>query len=117
MIRWPGAHPRARRSVSGAATLASTARFPSSDVAGAAHNITVTAKDASGNTATGYRGKVHFSSTDAHAILPAGYTFTAANAGTHTFSVTLKTAGTQAIRARDTVTSSITGVQSGIVVR
>jgi len=30
--------------------------------------------------------------------------------------VTLKTAGTQTIRARDTVTSTITGVQAGIVV-
>ena len=78
--------------------------------------ITVTARDAYGNTATGYRGTVQFTSTDYHAVLPADYTFTAANAGTHTFSVTLNTAGTQAVRARDTVTSTITGLQTGIVV-
>ena len=33
---------------------------------------------------------------------------TAGDAGAHSFSVTLKTAGTQAIRARDTVTSTMT---------
>ena len=85
--------------------------------AGTAGTITVKAVDAFGNTATGYRGTVHFTSTDTKALLPANYTFTAANAGTHTFSgVTLKTAGTQVIRARDTVTSTITGIQGGIVV-
>jgi len=50
--------------------------------------VTVTAKDAYGNVATGYLGTVHFTSTDANAVLPANYKFTAANAGTHTFSVT-----------------------------
>jgi C1A family cysteine protease len=84
--------------------------------AGVAGTVTVTAKDAYGNTATGYTGTVTFTSTDTKATLPANYKFTAANAGTHTFSVTLKTAGTQAIRARDTVTSTITGLQSGIIV-
>ena len=67
-------------------------------------------------TATGYLGTVHFTSTDAMAILPANYTFTVANAGVHTFSVTLKSAGSQSVRARDTVTSTINGVQNGIVV-
>ena len=67
-------------------------------------------------TATGYLGTVHFTSTDAMATLPANYLFTVANAGVHTFSVTLKSAGTQAVRARDTVTSTINGVQNGIVV-
>ena len=85
-------------------------------VAGVAHSVTVTAKDVYGNTATGYLGTVTFTSTDAKALLPANYTFTAADNGVHTFSVTLKTAGTQAVRARDTVTSTITGAQYGIVV-
>ena len=90
--------------------------FSSPDVAGVAHSITVTAKDAYGNTATGYTGTVTFTSTDTKAVLPANYTFTAANAGTHTFSVTLKTAGTDSVRARDTVTSTITGGQYPITV-
>ena len=83
--------------------------------AGTPGTITVKAVDAYGNTATGYTGTVHFTSTDAKAILPANYTFTAANAGVHTFSVTLKTVGTQVIRARDTVTSTITGTQTIVV--
>ena len=42
-------------------------------------------KDAFGNTATGYTGTVHFTSTDGQAVLPADYTFTAGDAGIHTF--------------------------------
>ena len=63
--------------------------------AGVAGTITVKARDAYGNTATGYTGTVHFTSTDSNAVLPANHTFTAGDAGTHTFSVTLKTAGTR----------------------
>jgi hypothetical protein len=87
-------------------------------VAGVAHSVTVTAKDAYGNTATGYRGKIHFSGSDPAAVLPANYTFTATDAGTHKFTngLTLKTAGTQWVRATDTVTNTITGVKSSIVV-
>jgi hypothetical protein len=71
----------------------------------------VTALDAYGNTATGYRGTVHFTSTDLRAVLPASYPFTAANAGIHTFTSKLafKTAGTQTLTAKDTVTATITG--------
>jgi hypothetical protein len=100
-----------------ASTLA-LSDFPSSVTAGAAGTVTVTAKDASGNTATGYRGTVHFTSSDSQAALPADYTFTAADAGVHTFTngVTLKTAGTRSITATDTTTSTITGSQSDITV-
>ena len=41
-------------------------------------------------------------STDPQAVLPANYPFTAANDGTHTFTVTFKTSGSQAITATDT---------------
>ena len=50
-----------------------------------AHNVTVTAKDAYGNMATGYTGTVHFTSSDGQAVLPANYTFVAGDAGIHTF--------------------------------
>ena len=76
----------------------------------------MTAHDGFGNVATGYTGTVHFTSSDGSATLPANYTFTGGDAGTHVFSVTLKTAGTQSITATDTVTGSITGTQSGITV-
>src|SRR5262249_35737459 len=72
----------------------SVLRTQSPTTAGAAGTVTLTAKDSFGNVATGYRGTVHFSSSDPRAILPADYTFTAADAGLHTFSATFKTAGT-----------------------
>jgi hypothetical protein len=49
-------------------------------------------------------------------VLPANYTFTAADAGKHVFSATLKTAGTQSITATDTVTTGMTSSQTGIAV-
>ena len=91
------------------------AGLPSQAVSGAAGNLTVTARDSGGNTVTGYLGTVHFTSSDPSAILPANYTFTGADAGVHTFSVTLKTYGTQSVTATDTLTS-ITGAQTGLVV-
>jgi hypothetical protein len=84
--------------------------------AGTTGSIRVTATDAYGNRVSSYLGTVHFSSTDAKAGLPADYTFTAADNGVHTFSVTLKTAGTQSVTATDKVTASIKGAQAGIVV-
>ena len=53
----------------------------------------------------------------AQAVLPANYTFTAADAGTHTFTVTLETAGTQSITATDTTTRAITGTRASITVQ
>jgi hypothetical protein len=98
------------------AAILTVAGFPSTDTAGSAHPVTVKAFDVYGNVATGYRGTVHFTSTDVAAALPINYAFTAADAGVHAFSVTFETAGTQSVRARDTVTSTITGLQKGIVV-
>ncbi len=82
---------------------------------GTAFNLTVTAKDAYGNTATGYTGKVHFTSSDSAATLPADYTFTTGTGndnGVHIFSVTLSLAGTFTVTATDTVTATITGTVS-----
>ena len=90
--------------------------FPSSTSAGVAHSVTVTAKDAYGNVATGYTGTVHFTSSDSQAVLPVDYTFVSGDAGTKSFSVTLETVGSQSITATDTLTSTITGSQSGITV-
>jgi hypothetical protein len=47
--------------------------------------------------------------------LPPSYTFTASDAGSHTFTnVILKTAGNQTINATDSVTSTITGTSAGV---
>ena len=102
-------------SAQGVASSLRMASFPSSVQAGVAGNFTVTVVDASNNIATGYRGTIHFSSSDHQAALPSDYTFTAADAGVHTFSATLKTAGSQSLTATDSTTSFITGTQSGIV--
>ena len=84
--------------------------------AGVAQSFTVTVRDAFGNFSTGYTGTVTFSSSDAKAGLPASYTFTAADAGVHTFTATLKTAGTQSITVKDAAASTVVGTQTGITV-
>ncbi len=100
-----------------AAKMLAFARFPATITAGEANAFTVTAKDAYGNVATSYTGTVAFSSSDDHAILLAEYTFTGADEGTHTFSLSFETAGTQSITATDTTTSSISGFEPNIVVQ
>jgi hypothetical protein len=91
--------------------------FPSPTTAGDEHTITVRARDFLGGTATGYVGTVHFTSTDGQAVLPADYTFTTGDAGEHSFTVTLKTAGTQSITVADKLRpADSAGTQSGIVV-
>jgi transcriptional antiterminator Rof (Rho-off) len=91
--------------------------FPTTVAAGASYSVTVTAYNGFGNIATGYTGTVHFTSSDGQAVLPANYTFSSGNAGTHTFTVTLETAGTQSITVTDTSTSTITGTESAIAVQ
>ena len=87
-----------------------------SATAGVASSVTVTARDAFGNVATGYTGTVHFTSTDGAAVLPANYTFTGGDAGVQVFSATLKTAGSRTVTATDTITGSINGTTSPIAV-
>ena len=75
--------------------------------AGTAQNLTLTVRDTYNNLATTYRGTVHALSSDGQAALPANYSFTAADAGAHTFSVTLKTVGQQAVSLSDTANGSL----------
>jgi hypothetical protein len=77
--------------------------------AGSAFNVTVTAQDADGNTVSGYTGTVHFSSSDGQGQLPANYTFGAGDSGSHVFTVTLETAGSQTVSVGDTVQTTATG--------
>jgi hypothetical protein len=91
------------------------AGFPTVTRAGSTGSFKVTALNPDGSTDTAYTGTVHFTSSDAKAGLPADYTFTAADAGVHTFRATLKTAGTQSITATDT-TTGLTGADGGITV-
>jgi hypothetical protein len=52
---------------------------------------------------------VHFTSSDAQAILPADYTFVAADGGSHVFSVTMNSPGSQTIDVVDTRSSGFNG--------
>jgi hypothetical protein len=90
--------------------------FPSPITVGIPGSFTVTALDASNNVATGYTGTVHFSSTDPQATLPGDYQFTPADAGTHTFTATLRTPAQQSIAATDLATGFM-GIQVNIVVQ
>ena len=75
---------------------------PPSTARAAPFSVTVTEQNGDGTTFTGYRGTVHFSSTDNSAVLPANYTFTSGDNGVHTFSgVVLNTTCVQAITAAD----------------
>jgi hypothetical protein len=86
---------------------------PASASTGVVFSFTVTAADQFNNTAIGYVGTVHFTSSDGAALLPANSTLTN---GVGTFSATLNTAGSQTITGTDTVTSSITGTSNTIAV-
>src|SRR5207247_7210418 len=88
--------------------------YPASTMAGAAHSFTVTAKDAFGNTATGYTGTVAFTSSDSQAVLPAKYTFGSGDAGVHSFSATLNTTDEQTITATYPVNLSSPRTEPGI---
>ena len=93
------------------ATHFSVTAASSTPTAGTAFNITVTALDASNGEVSSYAGTVHFSSSDAQAVLPANTTLTN---GTGIFAVTLKTAGSQTITATDTSAVTIKGTSNSI---
>ena len=99
-----------------------TTTLSSSDTAGAVGTVTVTAKDAYGNTAGSgpnqYRGTVELNSTASQAAgLPSSQSFTIADAGSYTFTgVALDLAGTQTITATDSVDNTVTGGVSVSVV-
>jgi hypothetical protein len=92
--------------------------FPSPQVAGPPGSVTVAARDQFGNTVTSYNGTIHFSSSDAQAVLPVDYSFVSADNGSHTFTngAILLTIGTQSITASNMAPASFSGTQSGIVI-
>jgi uncharacterized delta-60 repeat protein len=91
----------------------------SSATAGAPFSVTVTATDANSSVLTNYLGTVDFAdlaSLDPQAVLPANYTFTAADQGVHTFTVTFYKATYQALFVADTATPSMNGRDVSILV-
>jgi hypothetical protein len=87
----------------GAATSLVFTGLSSTVTAGQPTDVTVTAFDAYGNTATGYAGTVTFTSSDTSAQLPDPYTFTADDQGSHTFTggLTMFMTGDQTLTASD----------------
>jgi hypothetical protein len=95
-------------------------KVPASAVVGQPFNLTVTLVDRYGNVATGYRGTLYFTSSDLVAMqlgkMPADYTFTSADAGSHTFSATLMTPPSQTIAVADTANGSLSTTSPPIAV-
>lgn len=81
---------------------------PATPTVGTPFSVTVSALDANGVVDTGYRGMVHFTSSDPSGVGPADYAFSAADFGQHTFTITLQSSGVQSITFTDTTTSSLT---------
>ncbi len=119
--------------VSPAATSVLSVTSPATATAGTPASVTVTAKDAYGNTTTGYTGTVSLTSTDPQAAALGSHAYTGADAGTYVFAATLKTAGSQTISAGDgaltgsgaattvspavvsTSTSAVTGAPASVI--
>ncbi len=88
---------------------------PNSVVAGVPFSATVTAMY-SGRRDTAINGPIHFTTTDTAAHLPTLYVFTAADAGSHTFTgLTLVTPGNQSITASDYDATPIAGSANIVV--
>jgi hypothetical protein len=90
---------------------------PDTVQSGVPFDAIVTAVDIFGQVAVGYTGTVTFSTSDLDpsVVLPADYTFTAADDGVHTFTntglgeITLVTAGDETLTVTDTADDTING--------
>lgn len=82
---------------------------PSSAIVGTPFTVTVIAM-VGGRRDTIFNSPIHFTSSDSAAVLPVDYAFTAADAGSHTYTngVILSSAGSQIIKATDPNAPSIT---------
>ncbi|MBM4445430.1 MAG: hypothetical protein FJ020_09065, partial [Chloroflexi bacterium] len=112
--------PMAVVAVNTETALAETARLDLTPeggtiTAGVPFNITVTAYDSSDNVDTSYTGTVLFSSSDTAIDMTPSYTFESGDAGTRTFSVTLRTSGNQSITVTDQDNSSLTDTEVWMV--
>jgi hypothetical protein len=93
-----------------------TVSVPGTATTGKPFNLTVNALDAFGNVASGYQGLVHFTSSDAGALLPADCTLAD---GVAIVSATLNTSGNQTVTATDSISvvPTIAGTSAAITAR
>jgi hypothetical protein len=89
--------------------------LPSSVMASTPQTVNLAVANRDGSPATGYTGTVVFTSTDAGAVLPAQYAFTAADSGVHSFMVSLNTSGMQTLTATDSADSGLTASEDTTV--
>jgi hypothetical protein len=82
---------------------------PATVTAGVPFQITVTVQDVYNNTVTGYTGTVHFMASNG---AQATYTFTPADMGSHTFTISLRQAGPLVVTGTDTAIPALTGMTS-----
>src|SRR5207249_4624200 len=89
--------------VGAASTTQLTVTAPANSTAGAAFDLTVTAKDTYGNVTPAYSGTVHFTGGDTRPTFPPDYTFVGGDNGSHTFSngATLTRSGNRTITAAE----------------
>jgi trimeric autotransporter adhesin len=87
---------------------------PSTVVAGSPFTATVTAMY-NGKRDTMINGPIHFTTSDNAAALPTLYVFTAADAGSHTFTLTLVTPGSQTMTVSDYDATPIAGTVNILV--
>ncbi|MFT3917489.1 MAG: hypothetical protein QM704_26415 [Anaeromyxobacteraceae bacterium] len=90
----------------GAAAAVVLAGVPAATAPGAPIAATLTARDASGNVATGFAGTATFTSDDPAAVLPGPVTFATGDAGEKAVGLSLRTPGTR------TVSVAVTGLPS-----
>jgi len=97
--------------VPGPAASLELSGLPLTMVAGEPQTVTVSAWDACGYIASGYSGTVRFVSSDPQAVLPPDYTFTAPDAGIHSFvaGVTMSSIGLQTVSVSDLMNPLIFG--------
>ena len=84
---------------------------PSGAIAGTPFTVTVTAM-VNGRRDTAFNSPIHFSSSDSAAVLPLDYGFTAADAGSHTFTIALMSVGNQSVKATDFFAASLSATAS-----
>ena len=111
----------ANLSVTPASQLVITNLGSSSITSGATVTFTVTAEDSTGRTVPGYTGTVMLTSTDNKAVyggspVPVGYTFVGNDAGSHTFTLVLETAGAQSVTLTDQANNNLTATTNPITV-
>jgi ELWxxDGT repeat protein len=104
-----------------ATQLAISSLSSTSITAGDTVTFTVTAQDSTGAVVPSYTGTLQLTSTDGHTVwngksLPTSYTFVAGDRGTHTFTATLQSVGSQTITVTDQANNGLIATTNPITV-